>query len=420
MADGWKKDLATLLLACGLPLLLLARGQAGDWPQILGAERNGKASGEKLSATWPAGGPQKLWTHKLGSGYAGPTVVGERVIVFHRLADSEIVEALDATSGRPVWKATFEANYRGGVNADTGPRCVPLIADGNVYVFGSAGDLRCVSLAKGEKLWERPLLEEYKGDEGYFGAGSTPILVAGKLLVNVGGRGAGIVALDPATGKTAWKATDEGASYSSPTAVKVNGKDQALFITRYNCVLADPAGGAPKVLFPFGMRGPTVNAATPLVFGGKLFVTSSYGVGARFSSLNSAARSLWANDDTLSSQYSTPVEHNGFLYGTHGREDVGVAELRCVEAATGKVRWTKAGYGVANLILADERLLIVGASGRLALARANPAKYEELASHELVRDVSRALPALSGGRLFVRTGSGDSGGQLHCLAVGSQ
>ncbi len=418
MADGLSKVLAALLLACGLPLLLLTPCEAGDWPQILGPERNGKASGEKLSPTWPAGGPRRLWTYKLGSGYAGPAVMGERVIVFHRVEESEIVEALDAASGKPAWKATFEANYRGGVNPDTGPRCVPLVADGKVYVFGSAGDLRCVSLAKGEKLWERSLLAEYKADEGYFGAGSTPILVGGKLLVNVGGRGAGIVALDPATGKTAWMATDEVASYSSPAAVKVNGKDQALFITRYNCVLADPAGGSPQVLFPFGMRGATVNAATPLVFGGKLFVTSSYGVGARFSSLDSAAKSLWANDDTLSSQYSTPVEHNGFLYGTHGREDVGVAELRCVEAASGKVRWSKAGYGVVNLILADERLIIVGASGRLALARANPAKYEELASHELVRDVSRALPALSGGRLYVRTNSGESGGQLHCLAVG--
>ncbi len=420
MFDGLRANLQWLILACGLPLLVPALSLAGNWPQILGPERNGKASGEKLAATWPAAGPRLLWTYKLGSGYSGPAVVGDRVVVFHRTGDSEIVEALDAASGKPIWKATFAAHYGGGVNPDTGPRCVPLIADGRVYVFGAAGDLRCVSLAKGEKLWERSLLEEYKADEGYFGAGSTPILVGGRLLVNVGGRGAGIVALDAATGKTVWKATDEGASYSSPAAVKVNGKDQALFITRYNCVLADPAGGMPKVLFPFGMRGPTVNAATPLIFGGKLFVTSSYGIGGRLSPLDSASKSLWADDDTLSSQYATPVEHNGFLYGSHGREDVGVAELRCVEAATGKVRWSEAGYGVANLILADDKLLIVGVSGHLALAKANPAKYEELASHKLVQDVSRALPALAGGRLYVRTGSGQSGGQLYCLAVGQE
>jgi outer membrane protein assembly factor BamB len=417
MIGLFKRRRLVLALTCGFPLLGAAGVWAGDWSQILGPSRNGQAVAEKLAATWPAGGPTKLWTYKLGSGYSGPAVVGERVIVFHRAGDSERVEAIDVKSGRSVWKADFSATYSGGVDADKGPRCVPLVAAGKVYVFGTAGDLRCVSLAAGEKVWERSLYADYSGDEGYFGAGSTPILVAGKLLVNVGGRGAGIVALDPATGKTVWKASDEGASYSSPTAVKVGGNEQAVFITRYNCVLADPERGAVKTLFPFGKRGPTVNAAAPLVLGGKLFVTSSYGVGANFCSFDAAkAKSLWANDDTLSSQYATPVQHNGFLYGTHGREDIGVAELRCVEAATGKVRWNQKDYGVANLILADDKLLIVGASGRLALAKANPEKYEELASHELVQDVSRALPALAGGRLYVRTGQ--QGGQLHCLAVG--
>jgi hypothetical protein len=90
--------------------------------------------------------------------------------------------------------------------------------------------------------------------------------------------------------------------------------------------------------------------------------------------------------------------------------------LRCVEIATGKVRWSQEGFGVASPILAGERLLIVGAAGKIALARVNPARYEQLAAHQLVRDVSRALPALAEGRLFVRTGSG--GGQLYCLAVG--
>jgi outer membrane protein assembly factor BamB len=408
---------AARFLAYGIPLLALATAQAGDWPQILGPARNGQAAGETMAATWPAGGPKELWTFKLGSGYAGPAVVGNRVLVFHRLGDREVVEALDAATGKSLWKADFEAIYRPGINPDDGPRCVPLVTDGRIYVFGAAGDLRCVSLESGKRLWERALFADHGGDEGYFGAGSTPILVGGKLLVNVGGRGAGIVAVVPQTGRTVWKATDEGASYSSPAAVTLGGKEQAIFITRYNCVLADPAMGKVQTLFAFGRRGPTVNGAMPLILKDKLFVTSSYGVGAQYATLAaSGAKSLWANDESLTSQYATPVEHNGFLYGTHGREDVGVAELRCIEAATGKVRWTRPGYGVAHIILAGDQLLIVGVAGRLALAKANPARYEELASHELVQDVTRALPALSGGRLYVRSGSG--GGKLHCLVVG--
>ena len=389
----------------------------GDWPQILGPNRNGKAEGEQLSEAWPASGPKAVWRYSLGSGYAGVAVVSSHVIAFHRVKDSERVESLDSVTGKSQWTADFTAHYRGGVDADIGPRCVPLIANGTVYVFGAAGDLHAVALDSGKKLWSRSLLADYGGEEGYFGAGSTPILVGGKLVVNVGGRGAGIVGLDPVSGKTVWQASEEGASYSSPAVVTIGGQEQALFVTRLNCVLADPAVGRVTKLFTFGQRGPTVNAATPLVLGDRFFVSASYGVGAAFASLSgTTAKQIWANDETMSSQYGTPVEHNGFLYGIHGREDVGVAELRCVEAATGKVRWSKSGFGVAHLILADDKLLIQKADGQIALSSADPGQYRELGAYRLTRDPTRALPALSRGVLFVRNGSG--GGALIALEVG--
>src|SRR4051794_32431441 len=248
-------------------VLTAGLARAGDWQQILGPHRNGHADDEQLLDKWPSGGPKVLWKFSLGSGYAGAVVKGNRVVVFHRIGASERVECLAADSGKSQWKTDFPATYRGGVDPDTGPRCVPLIDGGSVFVFGAAGDLHAVELDMGTKLWSRSLYADYHGDEGYFGAGSTPIIVASKLLVNVGGRGAGIVALDPATGKTLWQASDEGASYSSPAAA---GGSKAIFVTRMNCVLADAADGRVSTLFPFGKRGPTVNAATPLLFGGKL------------------------------------------------------------------------------------------------------------------------------------------------------
>jgi outer membrane protein assembly factor BamB len=401
--------------------VMTAAAFAGDWPQILGPNRNGQAAAERLLERWPASGPAVLWRYPLGSGYAGAAAVGERVIVFHRVGAQERVESLAAGTGKSQWKADFPARYRGGVNLDQGPRCVPLVRGDSVYAFGAAGDLYAVALASGQPLWTRGLYADLGGDEGYFGAGSTPIFVGGKLLVNVGGRNAGLAALDPATGRTVWQASDEAASYSSPTAVPIQraeqSEEQAVFITRMNCVLVDPASGQTTTLFAFGKRGPTVNAAAPLFFGGKLFATSSYGVGATCATLDrGAATKLWANDETLSSQYSTPVEQQGFLYGNHGREDIGVAELRCVEAATGKVRWSQPGFGVAHAILADGKLLLQTADGRVLLVAADPAHYRELASARITGTPTRALPALAAGRLFVRTGEG--GGELVCLRVG--
>ncbi len=404
-------------LALAWLALGITSASAGDWPQILGTHRNGHGDNETLSETWPASGPAKLWRYPLGAGYAGAAVSGDRVVVFHRVEGNERVECLASASGKSLWKADFPASYRGGIDPDIGPRCVPLIADGSVFVFGAAGDLHAVKLASGEKLWSRSLYADYRGDEGYFGAGSTPILVAKKLLVNVGGRGAGLVALDPATGKTLWQTGDEAASYSSPAFARVGGQEKAVFLTRLNCVLADPATGNVTRLFPFGMRGPTVNAATPLILNDKLFTTASYGVGAALAPLADApTKPLWTNDDTLSSQYTTPVEHNGFLYGIHGREDAGIAELRCIEAATGKVHWKKIAFGVAHIIFADNKLLIQKADGHLILAAADPKQYRELATATLTTSPTRALPALSHGRLFVRAGSG--GGELLCFEVG--
>jgi outer membrane protein assembly factor BamB len=403
-------------------LLSIAAVQAGDWPQILGPHRSGQASGETLPDRWPANGPPVSWTYDLGLGYAGPAVVGDRVIVFHRVEKKERVEAIDVKTGRSLWQTDFTALYAGGINSDTGPRCVPVVHDGSVYVFGAAGDLHAVELATGKKRWSREAYADLGGDPGYFGAGSTPIVAGDKLLVNVGGRrtGAGIVAFALETGKTVWQATNDAASYSSPTLVDLAGKPAVIFVTRLNCVAIDPQTGTVLFSFPFGKSGPTVNAATPLVFDDHLFLSASYGIGAVYARIAAAGeQTIWRNDETMSSQYTTCVYSNGYLYGTHGREDFGDGEFRCIDAKSGKVRWSEPQFGIGNPILAGNKLLILKIDGKLILAEANPQKYQQLATASLTRDVTRALPALSNGRIYFRSNN-DRGGKLFCVAVGAE
>jgi len=385
------------------------RGMAGDWPQILGPDRNGQAHDEHLVKTFPASGPKTVWTYPVGNGFAGVAVVGQRVVLFHRLQDESVAESLDAQSGQQLWKRTFPTNYAGGYSADNGPRCVPLVHEGSVFLFGASGDLHCLSLPSGALRWERNAYVDFHGDEGYFGAGSSPIVDSGRLLLNVGGRpGAGLVAFSLKEGKTLWKATNEAASYSSPAAATIDGVRHVVFVTRLNVVSVDPMTGAEHFRFPFGARGPTVNAANPLILGNNLFVTASYDVGAQWAHIGKdKADIVWQNDDTMSSQYSTCVEKDGFLYGVDGRQDVGVARLRCFDPRTGKVQWTEEGFGTASLILADDRLLILKTDGRLVLAEASPKQFRQLASAAIFdtsgsRNVVQALPALSNGRLYAR------------------
>jgi len=353
----------------------------------------------------------------LGEGYAGPAVVGERVIVFHRVDDVERIEAFDVQTGESDWQADFEATYSGGVNPDRGPRCVPLVHGSHVYVFGAAGDLHCVELTSGKKRWTRAAYREFGGREGYFGAGSTPIVADGKLIVNVGGDEAGLVAFNLETGETVWKSTKEGASYSSPAAATIAGTKHVVFVTRLNTVSVNPANGDVRFRFPFGRRGPTVNGATPLLLDDRLFVSSSYGVGAKLSQLTAtAAKEIWANDDVMSSQYSTCVHRDGYLYGTHGREDYNNGEYRCVAVDSGKIQWKKTGFAISHSILVGDQLLLLGVDGTLRLAKANPNRYEEIASAQVSTNLTRSLPALSDGKLYFRDNSGRSG-KLICLEL---
>jgi outer membrane protein assembly factor BamB len=303
-----------------------------------------------------------------------------------------------------LWKVGFPTRYVSTISEDDGPRCVPVIHEGVVYVFGAEGNLHSLALDSGKTRWSRSVNEEFSVPEGYFGAGSSPLVEGDMLLINVGGRkGAGIVALSLADGKTIWSSTDEGASYSSPIAVTVDGTRHAIFVTRLNVVSVDPANGQVRFRFPFGMRGPTVNGANPLVFDGHLFVSASYGVGAVFARIgNNAADVLWKSDDLMSSQYATCVYHEGNLYGVDGRQDIGEARLRCFDPRTQQVRWTQEGFGMATPILADGKLILMKTDGELVLAEASPQAFRQLSSARLFSNTARALPALADGLLYVR------------------
>ena len=77
-------------------LLAATTATAGDWPQILGPQRNGSASDERLADSWPATGPRVAWTRSVGSGFSGVAVADGRVFVFDRQGDSERVTAVAA------------------------------------------------------------------------------------------------------------------------------------------------------------------------------------------------------------------------------------------------------------------------------------------------------------------------------------
>ena len=392
-----------LLCAAGGALLCAA----ADWPQFLGPTRNGVSTETGLKATWPKNGPPVVWEKEIGEGFSGPVVVGDRVILFHRVGDQEVVECLGAADGATKWKQGYATKYSDQYGKGDGPRSTPLVAGGRVYTLGADGVLQCLKLDNGDKVWRRSLHADYEVRPGFFGVATSPLLEGGRLLVNVGGaHGAGIVAFNKDDGKQVWKADDHDASYSSPVAAELGGARRVVFFTRDGLAVLDPADGAIRYSKHWRSRmDASVNAASPVVVGDEIFLTACYGTGAVLLRVKKDdVETVWSGDKSLSCHYGTPVYKDGYLYGFDGRQEEG-ARLRCVEMKSGKVQWTSENFGCGSMILADGKLIILTENGDLVLAKANPDKYEELARAAVLTNVPcRAPLALADGKLYGRDG----------------
>jgi outer membrane protein assembly factor BamB len=376
---------------------------ATDWPQVLGPQRNGTYSGPPLAEAWGASGPKVVWRKQVGQAFAGPALVQNRVLLFHRIGNEEVLESLDAKTGAPVWRYAYPTNYRDDFGFDEGPRAVPVVADGIVYTFGAQGQLHAVDLAKGTRVWSEDTMKRFNVPKGYFGAAGSPLVEAGRVIANVGGDKAGIVAFDAKTGKVVWAATEDDASYSSGMAATIGGRRSAVFLTRDNLIGLDPATGA--VLFQRRWRAriaASVNAATPLVVGDSIFVSAEYGPGAGVLRVEgSKLVDVWTSDEVLSNHYATSVYHDGHLYGFHGRQEFGPS-LRAVDFKTGAVKWTQDQFRAGSITLAGDKLLIVREGGELILAPASPQAFRPLARAQVLPGVLRPLPAIADGFVYLR------------------
>lgn len=384
--------------------LFLGQGECGEWPQILGPHRNGIADEERLADEWPASGPKKLWSADIGSGFAGVAVTEGIAVVFHRVGANDNVSAYDSKTGAPLWTTPFRSTFQPQIVDDNGPRAVPTIQGGAIFAYSAQGKLYCLDLKTGEKRWERNTHKDFGADGGYFGAGSAPLVEGQLVIVNVGGdkSKAGIVAFHVDSGETAWTATSDQASYSAPVAATIDGTRHLLCVTRLNFVSLDPATGHERFRTPFGKRGPTVNGASPIVSGNHVLLTASYEVGAEWLELGSKNIDVIWSGAILSSQYTTPILFDGAVIGVDGRQDAGTSTLKCFDPVSRKEFWSKPGQTYSTLIACDGKLLVMQTDGVLKIVKLSRTRYEELASASLLSGTTRALPALAGGRFYVR------------------
>ena len=382
--------------------------QSRDWPCLNGPRGDGTGLADGLEMNWPEEGPPVAWRVPSGKGYSSPVAFGDRVVLLLRESDEEIVRCLDLINGKTLWDFRYPTNFVCGSNYSSGPYSTPAISDGLVYSIGAEGKLHCLVLENGGHVWSRDLVSEFDVRTRIFGVGHSPSIWRDRVIINVGGSkpDSGILALDKRTGDLLWSATSFGASYATPTIAAPHGRDFAFVLCEEAIVALTPEDGTVLWSMPFK---PTVpdgeNAATPIVYGDLLMVCS-YGTGTRCLQIDEDGmyHPVWESRKQLTSQYISLLCIHGHVFGIHTD-----FSMRCVELATGKVKWRKKvdAFLRSNQILVGDQIIVMGERGHLGLIDADPKQFQlRFLSKEPVLQVDGFLfqsPALSNGRLLVRS-----------------
>lgn len=431
-----------------------------DWPRFLGPAETGISTETGLLITWPKNGPSLVWQKEVGTGYSAPSVLGDQLVLHHRVGREERVKCFSASDGSPIWSHKYSSDYRDPYGYNNGPRCTPILRHEHCFTLGAEGSLRCLNLKTGDLIWKHELLKEFDVKEAFFGVGATPILEGNKLIVLVGGQpNAGVVAYDAKSGKKLWQnvgkdewdgmPTGDGdekyrwtgeemvVSYSSPIAVTIHDQRHILCLMRQGLVSLNPENG--EVNFAYWFRSPkheSVNAARPVVVDDTIFLSAAYRVGSvllKVSKDNKSVVEVWRDSENLLAHWSTPIFLDGHYYGFSGRHE-NEGEFRCIEAKTGKVVWKTSGfegdlsrfgvadngrkiidrttnevvpwpyYGRGSCILAEGQFLVLGERGTLALVTATSKSWQEVSRFAPagMRYPSWTAPVLSRGRLYLR------------------
>ncbi len=395
---GW-----VVVAAVAVPQFACQFVHAADWPQFLGPNRNGVVS-EAVAVAFKGGSPARLWKYGVGQGFAGPAVEGNRVIVFHRVDNQEVTEALDAKTGSRLWHQDSPTAYTDDFGFDEGPRAVPTVSAGRIFTHGAEGRLECRSLEDGKRLWAVDTRTRFGSDKGFFGIACAPLVIGDRVFLNLGGRnGAGVAAFSATNGEVLWKVTDDEAGYASPVAWPGSNPDAVLFFTRTGLRAVDAVSGKLRLSHPWRARtSASVNAASPIAAGNEVLLTASYGTGATLLRLkDDAAESVWSGDDILSAHYATPVKLGGLVFGFHGRQESGPT-LRCIEWATGKVRWESDTLPAGTVAVAGDQLVVLLESGELMIVPATAEGFHPKVRCQIMGSGLRAPFALSDGILYAR------------------
>ena len=369
------------------------------WTNFRGPKRDGRYEESSISTTWPANGLPVLWKQPVGVGHASFVVADGKAYTIEQRRGQEVVAAYDVTNGRELWTQKWSAEFNDSTG--DGPRATPTWDSGRIYALGATGELRCLDANSGSVLWGKNILSDNQAKNLPWAMAASPLIVDDKVIVLPGGTsGKSVVAYNKMTGAPVWRVLNDTQAYVSPMLVELAGRRQVVVVSSSRVVGLAPESGALLWEYPWDTDN-GINVSQPIMVDrNRFFISSGYGKGAALVEVKGSGNSftaskIWENNN-MKNKFNSSVLYNGYVYGL----DEGI--LVCLDVNTGERKWKDGRYGYGQVILAGDHLIVTSDKGDVALVKATPSAYTEVARFTALQGQTWNYPAIAAGRLLVR------------------
>ena len=386
-----------------------------SWPGFRGPNRDSVIRGVQIETNWSKSPPVELWRRPIGPGWSSFAVHGDLVYTQEQRGDDEDVSCYSLTSGKLVWRHRDQARFWES-NGGAGPRGTPTLSNGRVYTFGATGIVNALDALDGSLVWSRNAASDSGVEDPGWGFTSSPLVVNDVVIVAASGR---LVAYDVVTGHPRWFGPAGGAGYSSPHLVTIDGVAQILLLRGARTISVAPVDGT--LLWEHSWQ-PSVSIVQPaLAANGDVLITAGDAMGGIGIRRLAVARGPagWTVEERWTSRGLKPyfndfVVHKGHAFGFDGNI------LACIDLEDGMRKWKGGRYGNGQLILLSDQglLLVLTEDGELALVRATPDRFTELARFPALDGKTWNHPVLVGDVLLVRNGQEMAAFRLPLAAAG--
>ena len=372
------------------------------WTDFRGPGRLGIYDEMPILTVWPKTGLKRLWKQPVGGGYASFTIAGGLAFTIEQRRDMEVVAAYDVATGREKWKNSWKAHFSESMGGD-GPRSTPVHDEGRIYALGAEGELRALEAATGKLVWNKNILTDNGAANLTWAMAAAPLIADGKVIVQPGGQpGKSVVAYDKLTGDRVWSALDDEQAYASPILATLAGKRQLVVVSALRVVGLTIDEGKLLWEIPWVTEYNASSTYPIVVAPNRFFISAGYDHGAAVVELTPDAldgkfttRVAWQNKK-MKNKFNNSVLFQDHVYGL----DEGI--LACVNIETGEQKWKGGRYGYGQILLASDHLVVLSEHGELALVKADPSGFRELAKFEAISGKTWNNPAISGGVLLIR------------------